>query len=181
MIANREQCLEPPALNDLLAGRLPAHRFSEALQHVESCERCSEAIESAKSSDNDGLSLSWIAKAAGEKPASDDGERFDHELECQAVLGNLLLHPRPIESGAERGTLPIESLGVYRLLKWLGAGGMGSVYLAEHQRLKRFAAIKLLPREKLIQTGWLDRFNREMTSIAALVTSERGSSYRCGR
>ncbi len=48
------------------------------------------------------------------------------------------------------------------------AGGMGTVYLAEHQRLKRMAAIKLLPREKSLQPGWLERFNREMTSVAAL-------------
>lgn len=161
MIANREQCLEPAALNDLLLGRMPPDRFASALQHVESCKHCTQAAEAASG----GSALSWIEKAV----SSTDRPGFDHEPECQAVVGNLLLQPtsRPVNY-AEVAGLPTETLGPYRLLKWLGSGGMGSVYLAEHQRLKRMAAIKLLPREKLLQTGWLDRFNREMTSIAAL-------------
>jgi len=45
---------------------------------------------------------------------------------------------------------------------------MSNVFLAVHERLRRQVAIKLLPKEKLNLPGWLDRFNREMTSIAAL-------------
>ena len=161
MIANREQCLEPAALNDLLLGRLPPVRFASALQHVESCQVCTQAAEAASG----GSAFSWVEKAV----KASDRPSFDHEPECQAAVGNLLLQPNSrIAGNSATGSLPTESLGPYRLLKWLGSGGMGSVYLAEHQRLKRMAAIKLLPREKLLQSGWLDRFNREMTSIAAL-------------
>ena len=35
-------------------------------------------------------------------------------------------------------------IGGYRLLKLLGAGAMGRVYLAEHERLGRRAAVKVL-------------------------------------
>ena len=35
-------------------------------------------------------------------------------------------------------------VGGYRLLKMLGAGAMGRVYLAEHERLSRRAAVKVL-------------------------------------
>ncbi|MDX1929374.1 MAG: serine/threonine-protein kinase [Pirellulaceae bacterium] len=161
MIANREQCLEPSALNDLLLGRLPPERFASALQHVESCELCTQAAEVASGES----AFSWVEKAV----KATTHPSFDHEPECQAAVGNLLLQPASrIAVNSATGALPTESLGPYRLLKWLGSGGMGSVYLAEHQRLKRMAAIKLLPREKLLQSGWLDRFNREMTSIAAL-------------
>lgn len=166
MIANRQQCLEPDALNDLLSGRLPPDRFASALAHVDACDQCSQAVESANGSSG-GMSYSWIARAVQDLPRGEQAG-FDHEVECQAVVGNLILQPNLCGSEGVDGRLPAESLGPYRLLKWLGSGGMGSVYLAEHQRLKRLAAIKLLPREKLIQTGWLDRFNREMTSIAAL-------------
>ncbi len=161
MIANREECLGPAAINDLLLGRLPPDRFANALQHVESCERCTRAAEAA----GGGSSLSWIEKAI----KATDKLAFDHEPECHAAIGNLLLQSTSeIAANAGAGALPTESLGPYRLLRWLGSGGMGSVYLAEHQRLRRLAAIKLLPREKLSQSGWLDRFNREMTSIASL-------------
>src|SRR5262245_48761531 len=36
--------------------------------------------------------------------------------------------------------------GKYRVLQLLGRGGMGSVYLCEHLRMRRLVAIKLMPR-----------------------------------
>ena len=57
-------------------------------------------------------------------------------------------------------------LGPYILLEQLGQGGMGAVYLAEHETLHRKAAIKVLPPggDKIT----VERFLREARAVAAL-------------
>jgi serine/threonine protein kinase len=54
------------------------------------------------------------------------------------------------------------NLGEYRLLKRLGAGGMGRVYKAMHLRLEKLVAIKLLPRYRAEDPRALARFDREI-------------------
>ena len=59
-------------------------------------------------------------------------------------------------------------LGRYRLLDLLGRGEMSTVYLAEHVRMKRRCAIKVLPANKVKDTSYLGRFLREAEAVAAL-------------
>jgi tRNA A-37 threonylcarbamoyl transferase component Bud32 len=49
-------------------------------------------------------------------------------------------------------------LGTYRLVKLLGEGGMGKVYLAEHIKLKRKVAIKMLHEQYAVQKDVVSRF-----------------------
>ena len=44
-------------------------------------------------------------------------------------------------------------LGQYRLGRRIGSGGMGDVYLAEHQLLKRPCAVKLIRPGELLEGG----------------------------
>ena len=60
------------------------------------------------------------------------------------------------------------TLNHYRLVKALGSGGMGEVYLADDTRLKRQVAIKILPAAVAAQPDRLDRFEREAQAVAAL-------------
>jgi serine/threonine-protein kinase len=59
-------------------------------------------------------------------------------------------------------------LGQYRLTKLLGAGGMGEVYLAEHQLMKRPCAIKIIRPGKAADPSALARFEREVRETAKL-------------
>jgi serine/threonine-protein kinase len=59
-------------------------------------------------------------------------------------------------------------LGQYRLLRTLGAGGMGDVYLAEHRMLKRPCAIKLIHPDRAGDPRILARFEREVRMTAQL-------------
>lgn len=59
-------------------------------------------------------------------------------------------------------------LGKYRLLRLLGAGGMSTVYLAEHTTLQSKVAIKVLPVKRVEQSSYLARFEREARQSARL-------------
>lgn len=60
------------------------------------------------------------------------------------------------------------SIGKYKVLERLGAGGMGSVYLCEHKLMRRRVAVKVLPTAKATDPAALDRFYREARAVAAL-------------
>ena len=60
------------------------------------------------------------------------------------------------------------SLGHYRVVRELGAGGMGQVFVAEDQRLKRQVALKVLPPGMADDPDRRERFQREAEAIAAL-------------
>jgi serine/threonine protein kinase len=59
-------------------------------------------------------------------------------------------------------------LGPYKILRSIGQGGMGVVYLAEHMNLQRKVAVKVLTAEKAKDKLTLERFNREARAAAAL-------------
>ncbi|MCA8987520.1 MAG: serine/threonine protein kinase [Planctomycetaceae bacterium] len=59
-------------------------------------------------------------------------------------------------------------LGRYKLMNLLGRGEMSAVYLAEHIAMQRRCAIKVLPANRVKDTSYLGRFQREARAVAAL-------------
>ncbi|MEO8901649.1 MAG: serine/threonine-protein kinase [Polyangiaceae bacterium] len=90
---------------------------------------------------------------------------------------------------AEEHPLIGETLrGTYRVLRVLDQGGMGLVFEAEHIRLRRKVAVKVLARHLVSDEQALARFNREAEIISQLVhpnivqildfdTTEQGEPY----
>jgi len=60
------------------------------------------------------------------------------------------------------------TLGQYRIVEKIGAGGMGEVYRAHDERLDRDVALKVLPAEFAADPERLKRFEREARATAAL-------------
>jgi serine/threonine-protein kinase len=67
-----------------------------------------------------------------------------------------------------REVFEAKQIGQYRLIKPLGEGGMGAVYLAEHRMLKRPCAIKLIHPDQAGDPHVLARFEREVQMTARL-------------
>jgi serine/threonine protein kinase len=61
-----------------------------------------------------------------------------------------------------------QEIGPYKIVKQLGAGGMGEVYLAEDSRLDRLVALKVLPAYFASDDERLRRFQREARAASAL-------------
>src|SRR5262245_581938 len=58
--------------------------------------------------------------------------------------------------------------GKYRKLDRLGGGGMATVYLCEHVRLRRLVAVKVLPPGLDLDADAVARFDREARALAAI-------------
>ncbi len=77
-------------------------------------------------------------------------------------------------------------LGSYRLLRPLGKGGMGVVYLGEHHVMKRLMALKILPPEATRDERRIARFKEEarawrssiiQTSFALTILPKLAASF----
>src|SRR4029450_13349026 len=60
------------------------------------------------------------------------------------------------------------TIGKYKVLEKLGAGGMGQVFLCEHELMRRRVAVKVLPTAKAEDQASLERFYREARAVAAV-------------
>lgn len=72
-------------------------------------------------------------------------------------------------------------LGQYQLKKVLGHGGMGDVYLAEHQMLRRPCVLKVIRPERALDAVAISMFEREVCSMARLTHPNTVEVYDYGR
>lgn len=69
------------------------------------------------------------------------------------------------------------TLGNYVIQEQIGAGGMGMVFKAEHRRMKRIVAVKVLPPTALQNPTVLKRFHREVEAAAKLTHPNIVAAY----
>ena len=86
-----------------------------------------------------------------------------------AVTERLKAHQARSSGGmATLGAARLEQLGDFRLIREIGRGGMGIVFEAEQGSLGRRVAVKVLPRQVLLDEKHLKRFEREARIAANL-------------
>jgi CheY-like chemotaxis protein/tRNA A-37 threonylcarbamoyl transferase component Bud32 len=86
---------------------------------------------------------------------------------AEALLAGGLLTPFQLDAitSGRPGDLRV---GNYDLLAKLGAGGMGTVFKARHRRMKRVVAIKVLAASLCSDPAFVQRFQREVETVARL-------------
>jgi tetratricopeptide (TPR) repeat protein/tRNA A-37 threonylcarbamoyl transferase component Bud32 len=159
-------CPSSESLENFLAGGLAEAAADSIRAHLHDCARCQTLLDQL--SDDPEL-RQWLSRAHALGSESDEGPALRKALDD--------LHHTPTESVAE-DTLPVAPgsplcfleppiqegdlgmLGPYRVQAELGRGGMGIVFRAYHDALRRTVALKLL-RPELADTRARARLVRE--------------------
>ncbi len=172
-------CPTETELVDLLEGNLVDPKLSSFAEHLEHCTDCQKRASRVPNGGVFAKSLQgcnfpferianqaprplvdWIKRipmldsVAGISRASDRGD-------AQAVLDSVRFSADPTPGG-------LGKLGHYRILKMLGSGGMGSVFLAEDTRLHRHVAVKVMLPKIAADPTSRQRFLREARAAASL-------------
>ena len=125
----------------------------------------------------------------GERPTVDEYVRRHPSLAGQiesffpAVLSLEKVKIGHQEAADGRATLAgheIKQLGDFEILREIGRGGMGIVFAARQESLGRVVAIKVLPKQSLMDEADLERFHREAKLAAAMHHSNIVPIYGTG-
>lgn len=144
-----------PTPDELLGfgqGRLTADRQQEIEQHVETCDLCCERLRAVPDDTLVGRLRLSETLAQGTRDTRS-------RLEASTVPAVLIHHPR------------------YRILKRLGAGGMGVVYKAEHRLMERAVALKVINLRLIKHRTALERFRLEVKAAARLAHPNIVTAY----
>jgi formylglycine-generating enzyme required for sulfatase activity len=192
------RCPNTQQLQQLLLGRLGEEAAEGLEQHVGQCGHCSGLLPRLPAEDT--LVEAMRAQAmltlhpADRKAIQDLLPRL-HQLRTATPLprGNPTGPPTAAEPSAGNTTLAlldflrpprtpdeIGRLGPYRILKLLGQGGMGVVFLADDPQLRRTVALKVLRPDAAGKPGARERFLREARAAAMLEDDHIVTIYQVG-
>jgi WD40 repeat protein/serine/threonine protein kinase len=145
MIQTQAQHPASSELSDFGQGRLTPEAAAAIEQHIAACESCCRLLEEMPPD-------SFVGRLRVAEPAigttADAGSGA-----ITAVVGvptQLIDHPR------------------YRVIALLGQGGMGAVYKAEHRRMERPVALKVINPGLMRNPASVSRFQQEVRAAAQL-------------
>lgn len=167
-------CVSPDELKQYLSGWCDDAQAERIEIHLATCNPCEQALKELDIKPD--TLLQSLQSTAVEKAFTKDdvASSLAAEQAVDAALAKARrLMDAPVESSAADKLRAVwqpanRELGVYELLRPLGRGGMGAVYLANHRQLQKQVAIKLLPVLSAEDSDVRARFQREIRVVGRL-------------
>jgi serine/threonine protein kinase/WD40 repeat protein len=198
------QCPDASILQQLALGKMSPADVEKLARHCEQCSRCIGVLHTLQV--RDPLIDAMTARRPAADPSRDDAvnaliERLQGMPPPAPQPGDSIstLAGGAAPSSETAGGRParnapapdfalsppqapdeIGRLGGYRVLKMLGAGGMGMVYQAEDVHLQRRIALKVMKAELARDAGNRERFLREARAAAKLKSDHVVTIHQVG-
>jgi len=150
----------PETLAAFINGRLTLQEQSQLEEHVADCETCLHRM--AKVPDDTLLSNLRNHQTRGQTRGDETVDQAASTIVLdrgRAIPAELVNHPR------------------YRVIEFIGAGGMGDVFLAEHRLMERKVALKVLHRRLTSNPNAIDRFRFEVRAAGKLTHPNIVTAY----
>lgn len=204
-MTDAQACYDSDQLRDFLLGKLSEQESTLVSEHLELCPSCKGITESLPANDLLVDTMRQSARQPQAEPTAHDARVIAQLRDRSAAKHAWSLRTR-IENHAisiEQPTaisdvnddvtrelsnvwLPSQNpdeigrLGSYRILRLLGAGGMGAVFLAEETNLCRKVALKMMRPRVAVNPGAAKRFLREARAAASLHHDHIITVYQVG-
>lgn len=149
-----QSCPTTEQLHAFGLGKLSPEEVEALASHVDQCDSCCQKLAS--------VSRDTLVERVQAARRSDDSMETRLAGSHSTEDGNF--------SVASSAAVPreLQDHPKFRILEVLGQGGMGVVYKAEHQIMKRIVALKVINKRFLNNPTAVARFQREVISAASL-------------